>query len=241
MTIFEKFMKTMKITKFCGEIRTADGTFLIADGEFTTGVALSVQTSEGIKPLPDGTYTLDDGRIIQVVKGKVKDIVEPLTNEPGPNPLETPPWVADGAIGLAGATGTMSKQLLDDQVATVDNTQTGVPGATTTPADSGTTSGTTQPTAPVLTIEEISKIVTTLQTTITDLTNRIAKLEGDAVNTTSDQKLMKEQFTKINDFYSKNTPTNTSVTELDDDEPDMTGLNPRILQVLNAQKNKIKK
>ena len=242
MTIFEKALKTLKIVKFCGEIRTKDGTFLIADGEFDVGVSLSVQTSEGIKPLPDGTYTLDDGRIIQVVKGKIKDIVEPLVNEPGPNPLETPPWIADGAIGMVGgAGGAMSKQTFQEDLtpASVDNTKTGVDGATE-PATSDT--GTTTPTEPVMTIEELSKIVTELQGTIATLTDRIAKLEGDTVNQTSEQKMMKEQFSKINEFYSKNTPTHTSVTVLDgDEEPDLTGVNPKILQVLNAQKSKTKK
>ena len=239
MTIFEKALKTLKIVKFCGEIRTKDGTFLIADGEFDVGVTLSVQTSEGIKPLPDGTYTLDDGRIIQVVKSKIKEIVEPLVNEPGPNPLETPPWIADGAIGLVGGQGgTMGKQNFQDDTATVDNTQAGVPDATkTAPVETGDTTSDVK----VPTIEELNTLIQTIQQTIADLTDRVAKLEGETTTTVQDQKLMKEQFTKINDFYSKNTPVSKTVTVLDgDDEQDVT-VNTKILQVLQAQKTKNKK
>ena len=237
MTIFEKAMKSLKITKFCGEYRTKDGTFLIADGEFDVGVTLSVQTSEGIKQLPSGTYTLEDGRIILVDKGKIKEIVEPLVNEPGPNPLETPPWVADGAIGLVGPVGgggQMKKDVFQDAPATIDNTQKGV-DTSAQPVDSGTT--TEDAGTKTLTIEEVSKIVTELQTTIASLSDRVAKLEGTAQSSTESNQKMAAEVLKMSDFFSKNTPVTKPIVKLEsDDEPDQRTANPKILQVLSAQK-----
>lgn len=226
MTVFEKALKTLKITKFCGEIRTKDGTFLIADGEFDVGVSLSVQTSEGIKTLPDGTYTLDDGRIIQVVKGKIKEIVEPLVNEPGPNPLETPPWVADGAIGLVGGPGgIMAKQTFQDTTATIDNTQTTVDPNQLTGDTQATDTGVT-----TMTLEEVT-------TAIKDLTDRITKLEGDGVQTSQE---MKNEILKMSEFFNKNTPVATSITQLDDEDVDEIkyAVNPKILAIMNSKKHK---
>src|SRR5271157_6617733 len=127
LNIFDEILKLAKISKFNAEIRTKDGTFLCLDGEFGVGVTVKVQTAEGLNDIPDGPYILGtpyDGVIIEIVKGKIKQIVHPLQNSPTPNPLETPPMLADGAIGIVGGE-IMSKQVktnMEDNTATTAST-----------------------------------------------------------------------------------------------------------------------
>jgi len=246
-------MKTLKISKFCGEIRLKDGTFLIVDGEFDLGVSVSVQTSEGIKALPDGAYSLDDGRIIQIVGGKIKEIVEPLSSEPTPNPLETPPWVADGAIGMVGpviSSGNSSPMKKEELImesnfqddAALDNTKTTATGNEpdkTPPAD-----GTVETEkSVVMSLEEVSSIVQDLQAQLATVIDRLTKLEGtsnDATLATNEVKqetaAMKKELVEM---FSKTSPAKPiHPLEIDDEEVEPDFSANRVKQVLSIKKIK---
>lgn len=263
--VFDKILNTLKIYKFNGELRLKDGTFIILDGEFTTGVSISCNTSEGLKSLPDGNYTLEDLRIIFVQNGKIKEIIEPLYSEPTPNPLETPPWVSDGGVGIVtgypGIGGgssngqSMKKEEIENMEnekkevevfsdASVDNTKEGPGGTAVNPEPTQETVATDKTQEP-LSIEELSSIVKELQGTVATLTDRISALEGtneqvsqDVQQTTEATKQMKKELTE---YFDKNTPVKEiQKLDMDDGINDVveTETSLRIKQLNNLRKLK---
>ena len=231
MSIWEDTIKLSKIRTFNAEIRTKDGTFLILDGEFGVGISVKVMTSEGPTDLVDGPYILGapyDGVIIEIIKGKIKQIINPLKNEPTPNPLETPPFLADGAIGIVGG-GEMSKQNNETMQKFADNSiTTASEGVQTDAKDASGATETVQSDKPaetkVYTIEELS-------TMMDELMARVAKIEGtetaedtkpaDAEKptdgtkpveaTTTEQKMSAEVKAEVDrqvkEFFEKNSPS----------------------------------
>ena len=74
--MFDKIIKLLKI-HFASSLVLKDGTPLQVEGDFTTGAQVSVVTSDGTIPLPDGEYQLEDMTIITVKDGLIMDIVVP--------------------------------------------------------------------------------------------------------------------------------------------------------------------
>ena len=258
MDIYKEIVKMTKINKFNGEIRTKDGTFLILDGEFGVGIDVKVMTSEGPVDLIDGPYVLGppyDGVIIEVVKGKVKLIINPLKNEPSPNPLETPPMLADGAIGIVGQ-GMMSKETKETMEAKFEDTKvtTAADGTQNQSGDQATVE--TDKTA-VYTVEELSSKIDDLFTQLKDLSDRLTKLEGgtDQATQSSDtapttdttaSKMsaeVKEQVDKqMKEFFEKNTPVKTSIFRMEADEQETIANDPVLARVKQLETiKKIKK
>ena len=60
MTMIEKLIKLLKI-KLEGELVLKDGTPIIVDGDLAVGANVSVQSPDGVIPLPDGSYELETG------------------------------------------------------------------------------------------------------------------------------------------------------------------------------------
>ena len=88
MTMIEKLIKLLKI-KLEGELVLKDGTPIIVDGDLAVGANVSVQSPDGVIPLPDGSYELETGQIITVEGGTIKDIIDQV--EAPEEPDQTPP------------------------------------------------------------------------------------------------------------------------------------------------------
>ena len=172
----------LKITKFCGELSLQDGTVLVVDGNFfNVGVTVSVQTKDGLTILPTGSYTLNSGDIINVVDGKVEEIISPVVNKPIPDPVVN--RVMDDGGDWPGP--WPHEQMLATDPTT---TQTGgAPAATMNePAsDSGTT-------AAPMTLDDVSKKIEEILTTIAEIQSRLDALEGGTAQATQDTSQMKK-------------------------------------------------
>jgi len=251
MNIFDDIIKLVKINKFNAEIRTKDGTFLILDGELGTGINVMVQTSEGISPIPDGPYVLGtpyDGVIIEIVKGKIKQIIHPLKNEPMVNPLETPPNIADGAVGIVGGgVDLLNKQNKMEKF--VENVQT---TAKDGPADVNTNDGiqtTETDKATVYTIEQLSSMIDDVMGQLKTLSDKVSALEGGndggtqtneqtQPTDTQNQKMSAEVKKQVEDYLSKHTPA-TPVSRMEADEIIENEIDPVLQRVKDIQrKNK---
>ncbi len=91
--MFNKLKTILGLVKFQANARLEDGTELVVEGNLAEGTKVFVITGEGNIPLPDGTYTLDDGKMITVVDGAITDITEKPEEEPEPgeDEMEEPP------------------------------------------------------------------------------------------------------------------------------------------------------
>jgi hypothetical protein len=192
--------------------------------------------------MPDGNYELDvpyEGVFIEIIKGKVKQIIHALKQEPTPNPLETPPMQAEGAIGIVGGEGLMSKEKIenmnqkfdDNKISTVDGATQGDNNNNATTEGDGTVQ---TDKSQVYSIEQLSSMIDDAMGQIKTLSDRVTALEGgndttaQANNTAAPdntaapvdntQKMSKETFNKeVNDvvekkmkeFYDKNSPAKT--------------------------------
>ena len=221
-------MSLVKINYFNGEIRTAGGTFLVLDGEFGVGVNVKVQTSEGLKDLIDGNYELGcpyDGVLIEIIKGKIKQIINPLKNEPTPNPLETPPNLADGAIAVVPGTylqkenKDMKTNFDDNKVSTAsDGTETNQPETTTGEQTVQTDKAT------IYTVEQLSSMIDDIVAQLKTLSDKVSKIEGadetqtstdsttnSTDNTSADAQKMSAEFKseidkKVKEYFDNNSP-----------------------------------
>lgn len=82
--MLEKLKKLFKIVNFSGSIMLKDGTEILLDGgNLEVGVKCFVELPNADEPiqLPDGEYTLEDGSVLIVVDGMIKEIQEPKTEE----------------------------------------------------------------------------------------------------------------------------------------------------------------
>jgi len=260
---FDEAIKISKIIKFNGEIRTKSGTFLNLDGEFGTKVSVKVKTSEGLVDLADGPYVLAcpyDGVIIEVQKGKIVQIINPLKNEPIPNPLETPPAMADGAVGIvSGVYGTtMEKQNIkmekfEDNTISNANGGTNDENADQTSKDQ-TTAGT------VYTIEQLSSMFDDITAQLQTISDRVDAIEkGNTPETTNDtntaststdqtntneQKMSAENIKtevdkQLKNFLEKNSPARF-VNRFEADEIENENIDPVMAQVRMIQAKKLR-
>lgn len=173
--IFEKLQKMLKITKFCGDLALQDGTVLIVDANFfNVGVTVSVQTKDGLTPLPTGSYTLDSGDIINVVNGKVEEIISPVVNKPIPDPIVN--RVMDDG-------GNWPGPWPHEQMLATDPTQTGQAPPATAPV-TDTANSETGSTAQVLTLEEVSTKIGEIMAAIDEIKSRLDGLESGGAATT---------------------------------------------------------
>lgn len=89
--MFNKLKSLFGITNFKANAVLKDGTELIIEGDIAVGVQVFVNTVDGNKPLPAGTYELEDGTMITVDEnGIITDIVEPPVSEEEPVTEEVP-------------------------------------------------------------------------------------------------------------------------------------------------------
>jgi hypothetical protein len=89
--MINKLLKILKI-KLAGEVVLKDGNTCVLDGgDLAVGVGIQIQTTDGLIPLPSGSYELETGEIIIVEDGKIVDIVEQVIKEEVPDSPTTPP------------------------------------------------------------------------------------------------------------------------------------------------------
>jgi hypothetical protein len=95
--MFNKLKLLLGITNFKANAVLKDGTELVIQGDIAVGVTVSIVTADGNKPLPDGTFELDNGSLITVVEGKITEIKEPdpkqdapVVDKPADKPVEPP-------------------------------------------------------------------------------------------------------------------------------------------------------
>lgn len=198
--MFEKLQKMLKITKFCGDLSLQDGTVLVVDANFfNVGVMVSVQTKDGLTPLPTGSYTLDSGDIINVVNGKVEEIISPVVNKPIPDPI------VNRVMDDHGYGPWPHEQML-----ATDPTQTGdaPPATAPTTTDAAATTGDTS--GSVLTLEEITKRIEEIMATIEELKGRMDGIESGAAATTEVATGMKKEIQTLMEkaTFSKEIKTN---------------------------------
>lgn len=177
--MLEKIQRLLKITKFQGDLCLADGTNLVIDGNFfNAGVTVSVQTKDGLTLLPNGSYTLLTGDIMNVKNGKVVEIISPIINKPVPDPEKS-----DEEMGIGMSPNEVILLLATDP--------TTVPAPATPVVDSPENSTTTE-TPKVLTPEEISAKLTEIEGKLTDFETRLASLEGTGTATADTTTQMKK-------------------------------------------------
>lgn len=88
--MFKKIKDLFGIVNFKANALLKDGTELLIEGDVAVGVAVSVVTADGNKPLPDGEYELDSGMLIKVVDGIITEINEPEIESEAPVEEEVP-------------------------------------------------------------------------------------------------------------------------------------------------------
>jgi len=171
--MLDKLKNILKITKFCGELELQDGTKLEIDGNFfNVGVTVSVQTKDGLTPLPTGSYTLNSGDIITVKDGVVKEIISPVINKPIPDPIVNRVMDESGSGPWGGGPWP------HEQMLAVDPTQTG-DGKTPAPASTDPQiSATPAADASGTTATDVDTRLTDIETKLTDIINRLSVLEG---------------------------------------------------------------
>lgn len=87
--MFNKLKTLFGITSFKGNALLKDGTELVIEGDVAVGVAVSIVTPDGNKPLTAGNYELENGTLITVDdKGIITDIKEPETKPAEEVPVE---------------------------------------------------------------------------------------------------------------------------------------------------------
>lgn len=91
-TIFDmnKFFRFAKRLLKLAEIKTDKAT-LIIDGELEVGMAVFVETEEGLIEAENGTYETEDGTVITVEAGVVTEIVKPEETPIEETPMEETP------------------------------------------------------------------------------------------------------------------------------------------------------
>jgi len=163
--IIEKILKFLKI-HFASSLTLKDGTPLSVDGNFETGAKVSVVTTDGEIPLPDGEYQCEDSTIIIVKDGIIMDIVSP--GEVDPN-MVPPEQLSDEVIDkLAGQKG-------NPEVSGIDPIVEEDPNLITPSGDTATIEEVVEPPVdnPVeKPVDETSKIAD-LETKIADLTSKL--------------------------------------------------------------------
>jgi len=85
LKMFAKLKTMLGLYKFQANARLKDGTELVIEGDLTEGVAVYVVTDEGPISLPDGSYELEDGKLLTVMDGLITDVSEaPVEDEEAP-------------------------------------------------------------------------------------------------------------------------------------------------------------
>ena len=191
-------LRLLKI-KFEGELTLKDGTPIKIDGNLETGAKINFITSEGVeKPLPQGTYTLSTGEQIDVDdKSVITNITATAVNNPSPdNPAQQVQNSNVIPAGLPNSTDAVKaeaeliiaekEELKSNKVPAADST-TPTPTDTITPVDDTTSIDTNTGTT---SIEELSKRVDELE--------KIVKSIQDSLTTTNNTMLAsKEEIEKI--------------------------------------------
>lgn len=103
--MIEKLLKLLKI-KFSGEIPLKDGTMIQVDGDVVVGASVSVQSPDGLMPLPDGDYELETGEILSAMDGKIEAITSPVDTTETPD-INGAPSAGEITIEVDAAIGDL--------------------------------------------------------------------------------------------------------------------------------------
>lgn len=191
--MLDKLMKLFKV-HFSSSLTLKDGTPLQLEGDLETGVQISVVTSDGNIPLPDGEYQMEDMTIITCKDGLVMDIVKPGEVEvptegldPMGNPVPDELAAQKGNPDVSGLTPSVD--------------ETGTPTTTGTTADTSVSAAdvpnepVVDPNAPVEPDEEKIKIA--------ELETKIASLEATIGDIMSKLNMISEKFSSATPLIKK--------------------------------------
>jgi Mg2+ and Co2+ transporter CorA len=72
--LFDKLKQLFNLIAFSSNTRLKDGTELVVEGDLKEGVKVFVVTSDGNIPLPDGSYELENKKLITVADGLITTV-----------------------------------------------------------------------------------------------------------------------------------------------------------------------